>query len=234
MSEDIHDWSGAYALDALDDLERQRFEHHLSTCPTCPADVLAYRQVAASLPVEPLAGSTALRTRVLQEASTTPQLSSTARAPRRRSLPTTFVLVAAAFALFAAAGSVTLSVVTDRRAVVAEASLDRIAAVMAAPDVVVRGQTVQGTTVSVISASTGTVIFPGSLPALPADQAYQYWWIVDGSPASLAVGEGGGATSPVFVDEQLTGGLVGITAEPATGSPQPTTDPVVVVELPTA
>ena len=234
MSDDIHEWSGAYALDALDALERQRFERHLATCPDCSLEVLRFREVAAELPVAPVAASPALRARVLHEVSTTPQVSSSESGARRRPWLTTLVMVAAAFALLAAAGAVTVSVMADRRAVVAESGLDRIAAVMTAPNVVVRGETKQGTTVAVVSASTGTVIFPGTLPALPSDQAYQYWWIVDGDATSLAVGTSSGGTEPVFVDRQLEGGAVGITAEPASGSPKPTTDPLVVVELPTA
>lgn len=234
MSDDIHDWSGAYALNALDELERQRFERHLTTCAACSTEVLAFRQVAAELPVKPLAPTPTLRSRVLEEASTTAQLPTSEPVARRRSWPTTLVLVAAAFALLAAAGGVTLSVMADRRVVVAEAGLDRIASVMAASDAVVRSQTAQGTTVAVVSASTGTVIFPGSLPALPSEKAYQYWWIVGVDARSLYVGGSGGGAEPVFVAEQLEGGVVGITAEPAAGSPQPTTDPLVLVEVPTA
>ena len=32
---DLHLLSGAYAVDALDDLERARFEAHLRTCADC-------------------------------------------------------------------------------------------------------------------------------------------------------------------------------------------------------
>jgi hypothetical protein len=31
-SNDIHSLSGAYAVDAVDDVERARFEAHLATC----------------------------------------------------------------------------------------------------------------------------------------------------------------------------------------------------------
>lgn len=234
MNNDIHDWSGAYALDALDDLERQQFERHLATCPACSADVRAFREVAADLPVPRADATPTLRSRVLAEVATTPQLSASEAPPRRRSWPATIVTVAAAFALLAVAGAATLSVVAERRAVVAEERLDSVAAVLAGATTVSRGVTAQGTTVAVVSSSTGTVIFPGPLPALPADRAYQYWWIVDGEARSLSVGAGGGGTGPVLVYEQLAGGLVGITAEPETGSPQPTMDPLVVVELPTA
>ena len=39
MSGDIHALSGAYAVDAVDDLERAMFERHLAQCGTCRAEV---------------------------------------------------------------------------------------------------------------------------------------------------------------------------------------------------
>ena len=50
MSEmDIHKLTGAYAMDALDDLERARFEQHLATCEDCRAEVAELRETAALL-----------------------------------------------------------------------------------------------------------------------------------------------------------------------------------------
>ena len=39
MNADIHGLSGAYAVDALDDVERAEFERHLAQCPECQAEV---------------------------------------------------------------------------------------------------------------------------------------------------------------------------------------------------
>ena len=39
MSPDLHHLSGAYAVDALDRDERDAFEHHLSVCDACRAEV---------------------------------------------------------------------------------------------------------------------------------------------------------------------------------------------------
>ena len=46
---DIHKLTGAYAMDALDDLERARFEQHLATCEDCRAEVAELRETAALL-----------------------------------------------------------------------------------------------------------------------------------------------------------------------------------------
>lgn len=49
MNDDIHDLAGAYALDAVDDLDRARFETHLAKCDACQRDVDEFRNVAAAL-----------------------------------------------------------------------------------------------------------------------------------------------------------------------------------------
>ena len=46
---DIHKLSGAYAVDAVDDLERARFERHLAACEDCRAEVAELREAAALL-----------------------------------------------------------------------------------------------------------------------------------------------------------------------------------------
>ena len=46
---DIHALSGAYAVDALDDIERAQFERHLAECPACTAEVGSLREAAALL-----------------------------------------------------------------------------------------------------------------------------------------------------------------------------------------
>jgi hypothetical protein len=46
---DIHALSGAYAVDALDDIERAQFERHLAECAECRAEVASLREAAALL-----------------------------------------------------------------------------------------------------------------------------------------------------------------------------------------
>lgn len=71
------------------------------------------------------------------------------------------------------------------------------------------------------------------LAALTADQTYQLWLLTDSTPASAGIFK---------VDDQGTGTLVfevpvqefngfGITLEPAGGSPQPTTNPLLIGEI---
>jgi anti-sigma-K factor RskA len=49
MNDDIHSLVGAYAVDAVDDAERARFEEHLATCAECRAEVESLRGAAAHL-----------------------------------------------------------------------------------------------------------------------------------------------------------------------------------------
>lgn len=51
MTEEIHALSGAYAVDALDEIEQARFERHLADCTTCRDEVASLVVTAAELSV---------------------------------------------------------------------------------------------------------------------------------------------------------------------------------------
>lgn len=134
---DLHALSGAYAVDALDDVERARFERHLTTCADCRTEVADLREAAALLPE---ASSTpppsALRARVLREIDSVrplppvvPTRADDGRPRRRRPL----LLAAAAVVLIALGGAV----VTGWQPWADESSSTRLTAteeVLAAPD----------------------------------------------------------------------------------------------------
>src|SRR5690242_7097860 len=74
-SPDIHTLGGAYALDAVDDLERASFDRHLAECEACLLEVAEYRETVTRLAegswsVPPLR----MREQVLARAAATPQL----------------------------------------------------------------------------------------------------------------------------------------------------------------
>ena len=48
-TDEIHGLSGAYAVDAVDDVERARFEAHMAGCSQCQAEVASLRAAAAEL-----------------------------------------------------------------------------------------------------------------------------------------------------------------------------------------
>jgi len=49
VSQDVHNLAGAYALDALDEVERLLFERHLASCAACRAEVDEFRLTASRL-----------------------------------------------------------------------------------------------------------------------------------------------------------------------------------------
>src|ERR1043165_4078342 len=75
MSHDPHDLLAAYALDALDEEEREQFERHLADCDECSEQLALLREPVAALayaaegPVPP----EALRGRVIEGARAEPR-----------------------------------------------------------------------------------------------------------------------------------------------------------------
>lgn len=71
---DLHELAAAYALDALDDLERRRFENHLDNSPETAAEVASYSEVAASLVESEAVPPPSLKASVLDAIANEPQL----------------------------------------------------------------------------------------------------------------------------------------------------------------
>jgi anti-sigma-K factor RskA len=76
---------GAYVLSALNDLERQAFEHHLSGCDECREEVERLRPAAEALPasVQQLAPPPGLKARLMAEVERDAAASDGQRAPTR-------------------------------------------------------------------------------------------------------------------------------------------------------
>ena len=251
MSADLHTLTGAYAAHALSDTERLAFERHLDACPACAQEVRELTETAARLGAAVAAPPPPdLWDRVRAEALVTRQLAPVVgradqrrragraglRAGRRRFPP----LLAAAAALLVAVLSVTAlnlgllggSDRLDR----AERTADLVAAVLAAPDArrvaATPGGTGQATVV--VSRGRGQAVFVASgLPPAPAARTYQLWVVGRSGPrpAGLVEVAGGGRVTrlldgPVTGDEQ-----VAMTVERRGGAAQPTSEPVVVVDL---
>jgi len=254
-SPDIHTLTGAYALDALDEFERRQFEAHLAQCPDCAREVDELRATAARLAlVVAEQPPDSLRGRVLAQVATTRQeppagkpvtAAPPARAGDRRSgwAPR----LTAAAAAIATAAAVVLGVVTVRTAAqrdFAQAQLAQLQAeyqplaqLAAAPDA--RGGTgtgVHGGTVFVLASHelNKAVMVASDLPTPPDGHIYQAWLIGQGQPRSVGLMTPGvSATEPPVEFGGLAGAAkVGLTIEPAGGSPQPTTTPVVLFDLP--
>jgi anti-sigma-K factor RskA len=77
-----------------------------------------------------------------------------------------------------------------------------------------------------------SAVLVDNLPALPNDQDYQLWYInAEGAiPAGTFDSSGDGTVWRVLDGTMHAGDAVGVTVEPAGGSDQPTTDPIVAFQ----
>lgn len=231
MTDDLHHLAAAYALNALDDAERQAFENHYPSCEICAQEVVEFQETAALLAdAEAVAPPAGLDARVMAEIARTRQVSprvpervvDLAERRRRRANRPLILATAAAAIVFVVglAGALFRSQPSD---------LDQL---VAAPDAITTELEGEDGTVEVIwSAERDQVLVTGrQLPALDPGLAYQLWFVVgDGvSPApTFTVDEGGRALALFDVDDIDALGW-GVSVEPETGSLQPTSDVIFI------
>lgn len=241
MSSDTHALSGAYALDALSPEEAALFEQHLQGCDPCRAEVREFREVAARLGARAAETPPAtLRDRVLSHADrtrqdpppptgpTTHEGATVTRIPRRRWVAG--LLAAAALALVAGVAGVW---------VMDDAERQRETPVLAQPAAEVFGAedaksaevgTSEGGALRVaVSEERGEMAVDArELPNPGEGRVYQLWTGHGGEMINAGVLEptDTGAAMPL----PAPGDTVNVTIEPAGGSQQPTSEPIVTVE----
>lgn len=224
MTDDVHGLAAAYAVDALDDEERARFEVHLEGCPVCEAEVAAFADttlhLADAVGAEPPVG---LRASILDQIAETPQDRPGLPAADRVTIswyrrPAT-ALAAAAVALVIA-GTVGLLAIARS----GDLTADEVAAAADARTLALEGE--RGEVSVVWSADRDRVVVVGSgLADLGPAETYALWFVVeDGvAPAALFTSDDGSVETVLEVDDIDALGW-GVTIEPAGGSPQPTGD----------
>jgi hypothetical protein len=236
---DIHALVGAYALDAVDDLERVAFERHLADCEACRTEADELRETATRL-----ADSTwsvpppRLRTEVLTAIGQTRQLG-----PGQISRPDKdaraavsrwrrFTAGAAAAAILAAgAGAATWAVqeqrVRDQSALAAAAQLqqNKIQAVLASSDLVVRTSPLSGggkVTVAYSAVQKSSVVTIAAAASPGPNRSLQMWTIRGTKPANAGV-LAAGEKSGLRIVEGLPGNdQFAVSVEKAGGAEQPT------------
>ena len=238
---------GAYALDALPAGEAASMRAHLEGCAQHAAQAGELRAIALHMHelAEPMDAPVRLRGRVLdaiaREANTgaaVPEPRSIGSAPstrdrvqwgpsnRRLFAPSGWMAIAAALVI-AVGGLVGWNLVLQNRD---NAGVERLAT--------------RATTVATLKqpsgSAAGTVVYFGDdkkaliitqgLDRLDATKTYQMWAVGGAQPASLGVmsaSANGSITTVVPFDAALTGTFA-ITVEPAGGSAQPTSKPILV------
>jgi anti-sigma-K factor RskA len=235
MKQELHALVGAYAVDALDDIERRRFEDHLAECESCARETRGLREAASQLGAAvALPPPARLRERVLADVARVrplpPRLSD--RRARRGGAP--WLLTVAAVACLVVAGVMGgLTVRAQHRADRAEAAARQLTDVLAAPDVrQAQGRATTGGTGTVVASRTKgkAVVILAGVRALPTSQTYELWLMGPAKPRPAGLLRDSG--KPVVAAGLGDATQVGVTVEPAGGSQQPTTPPVLTVPLP--
>jgi anti-sigma-K factor RskA len=248
QSHELHLLTGAYAADAVTGAELAEFEKHLAGCATCAEEVRGLRETTARLGMTTaIAPPPWMREQVLAAASRTRQLPPISgkvvplhARPRRmkqlRHSATRPVAVAAMAAMAAAVIVLAVFQVNTQDQLHQTQAGDRaVAAVLAAPDAHIKMSktSVGGTVTAVFSRRDGeAVITTAGMPTAGGSKIYQLWVITaEGVARSAGLISGGitGATSPVLAGDVRSGDSLAITIEPAGGSAQPTTSPVVLL-----
>ena len=248
---DLSSLSGSYALGALEGKELEDFEALMANSQQLRNEVteLSDTAVLLGLAVQPVEPPAALRASILSQISSVPQLApieapsaivtpfdgaASRKAQSRWFTKPAIVLagVAAAVGLIAG-GGVLVNTIGDANTQQVQA--DALAAITSADDSQQAAAAVDGggTAKLVWSNSLGSsAVMVDGLAALEAGKVYELWYIDDeGARAAgtFTVGDSG-ATWRVLDGEMRAGDLVGVTVEPAGGSEQPTTDPIVAIQ----
>lgn len=226
---EIHALSGAYTVDALDDLERAQFDVHLARCAPCRAEVASLREATALLGgVHAMPPASGVRGQVLAQIRTVRPLPPASRpAVLARRWPGR-LLAAAAAILVVGLGAVLTQPWTHE-------SMSMVDRVLNAGDVVSHQVALPtGGAVTVAnSASLGrAVLLTRGLADPPSGRTYELWLqSPDGvmHPAGL-IGSGGDQSVVLTGDSSDATGA-GISTEPTGGSRQPTTAPIAVFDF---
>jgi anti-sigma-K factor RskA len=245
VNDDLHTLAGAYALDALPEEDRAQFEGHLARCEACLQEVRGLREASAQLGVAVAAPAPArLRTQTLTRIAEVRQLppavpevadlaAERARRPRRRPL---LAYGLAAACLIVALFSSFLAVRWQQDLSNERAAAQAVAAVLSAPDArTVTAPVQDGSATVVVSKSRESMVFASSgLRQLPRSRTYELWWMspAGARPAGLVRPNAAGRTDPLVAHDLGDARQVGVTVEPDGGSPQPTSNPFLVLDLP--
>ena len=221
MAEDLHDLVAPYALDALDDDERERFERHLRECEQCRTQLAELQGAAAALAyAESREPPPELRQRILDAARENGKV---IQFPRRRWLFPATVATAAAAAVAAIAVGVwatSLSRDLDRERSAKE-SYARAIQLLGGGAEVTQLADAEGRLLVAPDGEAALVVC-GLQPA-PEGKTYEAWVIEGETPRPAGLFSGGGGCPPVLLERNVPpGSTVAVTLEREGGAPRPT------------
>ncbi|MEU9346729.1 anti-sigma factor [Streptomyces sp. NPDC048278] len=248
ITDDLHRLTGAYALHALSEEEREMFVRHLADCQACAEETAELSATAVRLglavsvqPDPEMRGRVLHRiTAVRQETPGERPVPRAGRGAVRARLLSRWALAACLAAAGALGGA---AVWQHRRAESARAQAHRVeqrteqvSAVLAAPDARARAVTLSGTatgTVVVSHQRDQAVFVVSGMAQAPAGKVYQLWFDDGGTMRSAGLMDSGGGAQAVLLDGTVDGASgMGITVEPSGGSKQPTSAPIAMTRFP--
>jgi anti-sigma-K factor RskA len=241
MSEfDVHKLTGAYAMDALDELERARFEQHLAQCEDCRAEVAELRETAALLAeTTAVAPPASLRDSVLAgisqvrplapEVPTSPTRHDARPTARGRAwMP---FLVAAALALVVGVGALVMQPWAGSDDVKRLTAAEQVLQAPDAEEVFVDLGEAGRATVVRSKSQDRAVISTEDMVSAPSGKDYELWFIEGDEFVSAGLMPDEPDQTVVLDGSAAEAAAVGITVEPDGGSEQPTSDPIAVFDL---
>ena len=222
--ETIHDLTPAYALDALDPQDEERYEEHLASCERCREELAGLRDPVAALAygVESPAPPPARRERILDAARAEPSNV----VPMRRRLPVALGAVAAVAATVAIAlGLWAASVSSD---------LDReraLLAILADPDA--KAIPLDGANGRVVVTDTGeAALVVSGLATAPEGKTYELWVAEGDEMLPAGVFDAKHERNVVRLTRPVPPGSgVAVTLEDDGGADAPTSDPIFTAGL---
>jgi anti-sigma-K factor RskA len=244
VNADIHALTGAYALNAIPELERAAFERHLAECDPCAQEVAELQATAARLGESVAeAPRPELKAAVMARIGETRQLpplgGDGAQAPGARRVPwSTRILgmAAAVLLVISVAMGVTLyrtqNDLTDSRAQAAAMS-----EILSAGDAKMISGSAGGLSGTVVySRERGDVLLlANGVPAAPEGKDFQVWLMGGETPfhsvGLISAGADGRVTILDDTGEVASATNIGITVEPDGGSDKPSTLPIMEMTL---
>ena len=253
-NDDIHGLSGAYAVDAVDDVERAQFEAHMAECSACREEVASLHSAAAELSAVTLTTAPAsLRVAVLRDissvrplpplltpeevASAGPVMGSAPREPssleskradRARRTPVRQWLIGVAAAALVATGGVVWNPWSSETNTVQQTAMQQV---LQAKDAQ-RFETKVGAATATVVRSPSlskAVIVTANMPDAPAGKVYELWLQRGERMVKAGFMPAGPSNTVLLEGDAATATGAGITIEPAGGSEIPTQPPVALI-----
>lgn len=219
---DVHDLAPFYVLDALEPDERATFEAHLPTCAACRSELDELDAGVEALARATAAPSPDLKTDVMAAIDAEPANVVPIRGRNRR-IAAVAAVIAAVIAIVLAVGlvdddpsAVDLVVAADDAL-----TLDLTDTPVGAVQLVWSDDLMQG------------AVIGDGFPGVGADEAYAIWVIDETGPTAAGVfaPDGAGGVRALIGSPVSSGLTIGLTVEPAAGSPAPTGEILIAAEL---